>query len=163
MVAEAVLKLQLGESNPSLGRRLKPRHRANMASFLVATKAIIGSDIAHLVRAARHRYHHLHVSHDETESDAVDPAAAENPYQLLSRRDLHRVLFEQIYKRIRRKHGLLAVIRDWESRFLCDDRIGARGLDSNLVHRVRKLAREILADLAAEFSSAGGDGREILF
>jgi hypothetical protein len=163
MVAEAVLKLQLGENNPFLGRRLKPCHRANMKSFLGATKAIIGSDITHLVGAARHRYQHVHVSHNEAEADAVDPAATEDPYELLSRRDLHHVLFDQLYMRIRRKRGLLAVVRDWESRFLCDNRIGARGLNSNLVHRVRKLAREILAELAAEFSSAGGDGREILF
>ena len=85
----------------------------------------------------------------------------EDTYRLLSRRDLHRVLFAQLHQRIRSQPALLAVVQDWERRFLHDDRLG-EGQNTNLIYRVRVLAREILAELAAEFAPAPCDGKEML-
>lgn len=161
LVAEALLKLKLGEENPSLGRHLQPHSRASMTSFLAAVKGIICSDLDHLVREARTRYQHLPVGDSDADLGEVEPAVTEDTYRLLSRRDLHRVLFAQLHQRIRSQPALLAVVQDWERRFLHDDRLG-EGQNTNLIYRVRVLAREILAELAAEFAPAPCDGKEML-
>ena len=162
LVAEAFLKLQLGEENPLLGRHLKARNRTSTEVFLESVRGIINSDLDHVVQEAKARYLHLPVGDVDNEPGAIDPAASEDPYQLLSRRDLQRVLFAKLYKRVRHEPTLLGVVQDWEARFLDDDHIGVKGQDSNMVHRVRQFAREILAELAAELSPSPGDGKEMI-
>jgi hypothetical protein len=95
LVAEALLKIQLGEQDPRLGRRLKPEKRATTASFLVGVKGVINSHLSHLLESARNRYEHLSIGEPETEPGAVNPPDPTDPGRLLLRRDLHRVLFSQ--------------------------------------------------------------------
>lgn len=160
LVAEAILKLQLGEADRSLGRHVRPENRTSPERFLACIKGVIESDLNHLVISARHRYEHLELGDPELDADLVDPAAPEDPRALLSRRDLHRVLFTKLYQRIERQPALLEVVRDWEARFHNDDRIGNESHDPNLVHRVRQLARTILEELALEAELP--QGREVL-
>jgi len=159
LIAEAILKLQLGDEDPLLGRHLRPEHRANPQRFLACIKGIIESDLNHLVTAARTRYEHVEIGEPEQDADAADPAEADDPHDRLSRRDLQRVLFQKIHERITRQPALLGVVRDWEARFLDDDRINDGSWDSNLSKRVRQLAREILDELSAELNLSG---REML-
>jgi len=162
LVAEAFLKLKLGEDNPSLGRHLKARNRTSTEAFLESVRGIINSDLDHLVQEAKARYLHLPVGDVDNEPGAVDPAAPEDTYQLLSRRDLQQVLFAKLYQSIRNQPALLGIVRDWEVRFLDDDHIGAEGQNASMVHRVRQFAREILAELAVELSPTPGDGKEMV-
>ena len=152
LVQEALLKLQLGTLSPALGRHLQARYRVNLESFLACVKAIMASDLNNLVTAARRR-------HRPAKPHQGDLPATDG---LLSRRDLHRVLFKQLYQRVRKQPALLTVVQDWEQRFLQDDRIGTPGMERNLVFRTRQLAREIIAELAVEISPTAGDGRELL-
>lgn len=161
LVAQAVLKLQLGELNPALGRHLKARNRSSLDGFIACLKGVIESDLNHLACQARSRYEHLPVGDSESEPGYFEPEALEDAQGYLSRRDLHQVLFHRLRKRLARKPDLLEVVRDWEERFLEDYRVGNGEDDVNLVHRVRRLAREILAELSAEFLPAL-DGREML-
>lgn len=163
LVQEALLKLLLGEANPSLGRHLQPQYRVNLTVFISAVKSIIASDISNLANAARHRHKHIFIGDPETEPGAVNPPHARDTYGMLSRRDLHHALFKQLYQRIHKQPALLAVVQDWEHNFWQSDRIGGKGANRLLLFRVRKLAREIIAELASEISPQHGDGREMLF
>ncbi|HXP60434.1 MAG TPA: hypothetical protein VN829_08085 [Dongiaceae bacterium] len=160
LVAQAVLRLEMGEANPSLGRHLKPQNRANTEAFLACLKGVIESDLNHLVRQAHSRPEHVRLGDADAEPGCVEPAELDDPERLLWRRDLHRVLFRKLYERIARQPALLEVVRDWETRFLEDWRIGGEGHDPHLVYRVSQLAQEILQELSAEFSPAP-DGSEM--
>lgn len=162
LVHQAILKLYLGDEDPSLGRHLQACHRTSMAGFLACVKGIIASDLNTLVCEAPNRYEHEFIGDPEQEPGAVEVSGKENVHDLASRRDLQRVLFKKLYSRIQNQPSLLAVVEDWERRFLDDERVGSEGADRNLVFRVRELAREIIADLAAEFSPSVEDGREML-
>lgn len=82
--------------------------------------------------------------------------------RLLLRRDLHRVLFSQLYARAAEQPRLLAVIKEWDQNFLSDNRIARDGHSRKIIYRVRQLAREILRDLEAELSLVTNEGREML-
>ena len=116
LVAEALLKIQLGEQDSRLGRRLKPENRATTASFLVGVKGVINSDLSHLLDSARNRCEHLSIGEPETEPGAVNPPDPTDPGRLLLRRDLHRVLFSQLYARAAEQPRLLAVIKEWDQK-----------------------------------------------
>jgi hypothetical protein len=162
LVAEALLKIQLGEQDSRLGRRLKPENRATTASFLVGVKGVINSDLSHLLDSARNRCEHLSIGEPETEPGAVNPPDPTDPGRLLLRRDLHRVLFSQLYARAAEQPRLLAVIKEWDQNFLSDNRIARDGHSRKIIYRVRQLAREILRDLEAELSLVTNEGREML-
>jgi hypothetical protein len=81
---------------------------------------------------------------------------------LLLRRDLHRVLFSQLYARAAEQPRLLVVIKEWDQNFLSDNRIARDGHNRKIIYRVRQLAREILRDLEAELSLVPNEGREML-
>lgn len=159
LVAEALLKLQLGEQDPSLGRRLKPQNLTAPEKFLACVKGVINSDLNHLVATALNQPHTVGVGDPEADPQTVDPASAEDLPSMLTRRDLHRVLFAKLHRRIEQRPALLEVVRDWEQNFDAD-RIGDSDHDPNLVHRVRVLAREILDEFAQEAGLA--HGREML-
>jgi hypothetical protein len=161
LVHQAILKLHLGEQDPSLGRHLKPHHCGNMESFLACVKGVINSDLSNLVNEARHRHPHSFIGDPEQESDAVEPPESQNTHDLLSRRDLHRVLFQQLYQRIANQPALLEVVQDWDRRFDDDDRIGSVGMNRDLVYRVRQLARDIIAELGADVSPTFSGGKEM--
>jgi hypothetical protein len=164
LVHEAILKLYLGEHDPSLGRHLKPRNCASMDSFLACVKGVISSDLYNLVHEARNRIQQQFIGDSEIEEGAVEPIDPIDAHDLLSRRDLHRVFFKKLYKRIENQPSLLSVVRDWEERALDDDRIGRAGmnrLNRDLVCRVRQLAREIISDLAGDITPAHDEGKEM--
>ena len=158
---QALLKLHLGEDNPSLGRHLKARNRVSMKAFIACVIGVISSDVYNLVNEARHRHEHAFVGDPEQEPGAVEPAELQDAQDLLSRRDLHRVFFKRLYQRIKNQPALLAVVQDWEQRFYDDDRIGSTGINRDLVYRVRQLAREVIADFG-ELRPAINDGKEML-
>lgn len=162
LVQEALLKLLLGEHEPTLGRHLKTHNRTSLEAFVSCVKGVINSDLNTLVKAACFRCDHVFTGNPEHEPGAIDPVEPHDAAGLLSRRDLHRTLFAKLYGRIQNRPMLLRVVQDWEERFLDDDRIGDDGMDRKLAFRIRKLAREIIAELAAEVSPAVGDGREML-
>jgi len=154
LVNQAFLKLHLGECNPSLGRHLKAHNRVNIEAFIACVKGIISSDLYNLVNAARNRHEHLFVGDSESEPDAIDPVEPRDPRDLLSRRDLHRVFFKKLYQRMHQP-SLLDIVRDWEARSLDDDYIGRAGMDDmnrDLVRRVRKLAREVIAEIETDIT-----------
>lgn len=162
LVAEAVLKLELGDQDPSLGRHVSPEYRSDPERFLACIKGIIESDLNHLATAARTRYPELPVGDPEVEPGTVDPAAPEDTYAVLSRRDLHQVLFRQLYARIHRQPALLAVVQDWEQRFPDGDRIGHGEQQPRRVLRVRLLVQEILHELSTELEAGWARGRELV-
>jgi hypothetical protein len=59
--------------------------------------------------------------------------------------------------------ALLPAIREWEQNFLSAGRISDSGQDRNLDHRLRRLVRGILDDLARELGPGNLGGREMLF
>ena len=152
LVNQAILKLHLGEHDASLGRHLKARNRGNMEAFVACIKGVMSSDLYNLANAARNRYEQLAIGDPEQESEAIDPADPEDTWELLSRRDLHRVFFKKLYGRIENQPALLAVVRDWEQRAFDDDRIGGMGISRDRVYRVRQLAREVITELGAGVS-----------
>ena len=162
LVHQAVLKLLLGEQDPALGRHLKPGHRVSQEAFVACVKGVICSDLSNLVNSARSRHNHAFIGDPDVEAGAVEPVEAQDPRDLLSRRDLHRVFFRQLYERIATRPALLAVVQDWEQRFYEDDRIGHTGSNRDLVYRVRRLAREIVAGLSDRLSPSAGTGKELL-
>ncbi|MFO1500211.1 MAG: hypothetical protein U1G07_17780 [Verrucomicrobiota bacterium] len=147
LVHDALLKVLLGDEHPDLGRQIKQQSRSSIESFLMTLKSIISSDISHLARDAAKAPQQVQLGDTEDESCAVDPTGGEELRTTLDRRDLHRLIFAELYRRIQKQPALLSVVKDWEERFLDDNRIGTFGQDANLVHRVRNLTREILADL----------------
>ena len=162
LVNEALVKVLLGDDNPALGRHLKRSHLASLDKFLVAVKGMISSDLSNLISGARGRSEHLALGDPDEIPGTVDLAIPEDLHQSLLRRDLHKVLFAELYERIRHQPALLGVVQSWERRFFDDDRIGSLGQNPALIHRVRRLVREILVELESEFSSVPGDGREML-
>jgi hypothetical protein len=161
LVHQAIFKLLLGEHDPSLGRHLKPRNRVNLDAFVACVKGVVSSDLYNLVNEARNWHEHTFVGDPDQEPGAVEPTEPQDTHDLLSRRDLHRVLFQQLYQRIENQPALLTVVQDWEGRFFDDDRIGGAGSNRDLVYRVRQLVREIIADLDAAVSPAISDGKEM--
>jgi hypothetical protein len=162
LVHQALLKLLLGEQDPALGRHLKSGHRVSQTAFAACIKGVVNSELSNLVNSARARCQHCSIGDPDMEPGAVDPAAGPDPRDILSRRDLHRLFFRQLYERIETKPALLDVVRDWEQRFYEDDRIGRVGLNRDLVYRVRQLAREVVADLSEGTSPSLGDGKDLL-
>ena len=96
LVAQAVLRLELGEAHPSLGRHLKPKNRVNTQAFLACVKGVIESDLNHLVRQAHRRPEHLPLGDADAEPGCVEPAELDDTERLLWRRDLCRVLFRKL-------------------------------------------------------------------
>lgn len=161
LVHQSIPKLLLGEHDPSLGRHLKPRNRVSLDAFIACVKGVISSDLYNLVNKARHRHEHTFIGNPDQEPGAVEPTESQDTHELLSRRDLHRVLFQQLYQRIENQPALLTVVQDWEGRFFDDDRIGGVGSNRDLVYRVRQLVRDIIADLDVAVSPAISGGKEL--
>ena len=159
LIAEALLKLQLGEQEPSLGRRLRPENLTSTERFLACVRGVINSDLNHLVATALNQPQAQRLGDPEADPETVDPASTEDPIALLLRRDLLRALFTKLHRRIAQQPALLEVVQDWEQNFTAD-RIGDRDHDPNLVHRVRLIVREILDELAHEAGLT--HGREML-
>jgi hypothetical protein len=114
-----------------------------------------------LKNAARHRCEHQPVGDPEHEQGAIDLAEPNDTYDLLSRRDIRRILFKKLYQRVENKPALIEVVKDWEARFDDDDNIGGSGLNRDQVSRVRQLAREIMAELMTEPPSIGENGMDV--
>jgi len=150
LVNQALLKLSLGAHNPSLGRRLKARNLVNLEAFLACVKGVISSDLWNLKNAARHRHEHQPIGDPEHDPDAINPADSLDLYDLLSRREIHEILFKKLYQQVKNKPALIEVVKDWEARFDDDDSIGGSGLNRDQVYRVRQLARDIMAELMPE-------------
>ena len=93
-------------------------------------------------------FSHLPLGDAETEPGVVEVPEPIDQAQFLERRDVQRELFA----RLREQAGpeLRPVIDYWEPNYLADDCIARGEFDRRLVHRVRLLARAILADLARE-------------
>lgn len=160
LVDQAILKLLLGERDPSLGRHLRPRNCVDMDAFMACVKGIINSDLNNTISAARNKYEHIFLGNPE-EDGAIEPEDPQNASDLLSRRDLHRVFFKRLYARIENQPSLLIAVKDWEQRSLDDDLIGAPGLNRDHVYRVRQLAREVISELDTSISPALDRGKEL--
>ncbi len=163
LVGEAVLKLELGDQNPALGRHLPPEYRTDLERFLACLRGVIESDLYNLVRLAEHRQEHVPLGDPELEPGTVELTAGENLAALLSRRDVHRVLFQKLHKSLERQPALRKEVQDWAERFLHDDRIGEGEENRDRVYRVRLLAKEFLTELAEELEIAQPTGREMIF
>ncbi len=163
LVGEAVLKLELGDQNPALGRHLPPEYRTDLERFLACLRGVIESDLYNLVRLAEHRQEHVPLGDPELESGTVELTTSEDIAALLSRRDVHRVLFQKLHKSLIRQPALREEVQDWGARFLHDDRVGEGEENRDRVYRVRGLAQEFLAELAEELEIAQPTGREMIF
>jgi hypothetical protein len=162
LVAHCLLKLQLGEADPSLGRRLKRRNRASLQAFMACVKGIIESDIHRMVAEARNRCAQLPPVGAATDPCDVNPPATKNSNLLFSRRDLHRVILRKLRRRLSRKPvALLPVIRDFGYPFPGDQWNASEDHAPSHLLRVQQLTSGSLAELAAEFSPAL-DGEEML-
>lgn len=162
LVGEAVLKLELGDQNPALGRHLPPEYRTDADRFLACLRGVIESDLYNLVRLAEHRQDHVPLGNPELEPGTVEVTASEDIAALLSRRDVHRVLFQKLHQSLERHPALRAEVQDWGQRFLHDDRVGEGGVNRDRVYRVRRLAQAFLAELAEELEITQPTGREMI-
>ena len=162
VVAEAVLQVLLGEMDPRLGRRLSARQRASTRAFLHSLKDIIKSNLSNRLKRVEASQEHLPLGDELEMPGAVDPADPTDVNARLIHRDLQRVIFERLYRAVSAKPALLPAVRDWELDFLNATRIGDRADDRNLSHRLRRLVRGILDDLARELGPGNPGGREML-
>jgi hypothetical protein len=162
LVAEAVLQVSLGELNPGLGRRLSARQRASIGAFVHSLKDIIKSNLSNCLKRAEARQEHLPLGNELDMPGSVDPADPADVNVQLVRRDLQRAIFERLYHAVATQPALLPAIQDWEPNFLSATRIGDRADDRNLSHRLRRMVRGILNDLAHELGPGNLGGREML-
>jgi hypothetical protein len=162
LIAQAWLQVSLGGLNPRLGRQLSPGNRASIRAFVVCLKGIIRSNSTNLLKSVGAGQEHLPLGDELEMPDAVDPADPADLNAQLIRRDLQRVVFERLYRAVATMPALLPAIRDWEQNFPTAGRIGESGQDRNLDHRIRRLVRGILDDLAGELGPDNPGGREML-
>ena len=162
LVAQALLQVSLGGLDPRLGRQLSASNRASIGAFVICLKGIIRSNSTNLLKSVEAGQEHLPLGDELEMPGAVDPADPADLTAQLIRRDLQRVVFERLYRAVASMPALLPAIRDWEQNFLTAGRIGDSGQDRNLDHRLRRLVRGILDDLARELGPGNFDGREML-
>ena len=147
-VNAALEKVLLGDSYPNQGRRLSARNRQSAQAFMSCLKGIINSDLSNAINGAEASISHLPLGDTETEKGVVEAPEPIDPGRLLEDRDCKRELFT----RLREQAGpeLQPVIDAWEPNYLSADGIAHGEFDRRLVHRVRLLAREIMADFTKE-------------
>ena len=162
LVAEAVLQVGLGELDPALGRRLSARNRASAGAFVLCLKGIIHSNLGNCLKRVEAGQEYVPIGDEPESPGSVDPADPNDLNALLDRRDLQRVVFERLYRRVAAMPALLPIIQDWEPNFLSANRVGDRTRDRNLDHRVRQLVQEILKELARELAPGTLGGKEML-
>jgi hypothetical protein len=162
LVAQALFQVSLGGLDPRLGRQLSASNRASIGAFLICLKGIIRSNSSNLLKSVEAGQMHLLLGDELEMPGAVDPADPTDLNAQLIRRDLQQVVFERLYRAVASMPALLPAIRDWEQNFLTAGRIGDRGQDRNLDHRLSRLVRRILEDLAREIDPGDPDGREML-
>lgn len=159
LVHGAIAKLLLGELHPQQGRRLLLKHRRSAEAFMRCVMGIINSDLRNLITSSEAIAVHLPVGEEET--GAVTPLEPTDPFGMLQRHDLRRVMFERLEALLPSEPALEPVIRHWAQHFADADRIAGPEFDVNLVHRVRRHARGILRTLALEISQSP-TGMELL-
>ena len=162
LIAQALLQVSLGGLDPRLGLQLSASNRASIGAFVICLKGIIRSNSTNLVKSVEAGQEHLPLGDELEMPGAVDPADPTDLNAQLIRRDLQRVVFERLYRAVGSMPALLPAIRDWEQNFLSAGRIGDSGQDRNLDHRLRRLVRGILDDLARELGPDNLGGREML-
>lgn len=152
LVNSALEKLLLGDVNPKQGRKLAAKHRHDPELFLQCVMGIINSNLSNAVNSAEFSFPHLPL-----ENSDEDPASVELPdptdwARQLENRDVQRELFVRL--RQQSPPELQPIINAWEPSALSDDSIARGEFDRRQVHRVRVLAREILAKLSMEMQPA---------
>jgi len=162
LIAQALLQVSLGGLDPRLGRQLSASNRGSIGAFVICLKGIIRSNSTNLVKSVEAGQEHLPLGDELEMPGAVDPADPTDLNAQLIRRDLQRVVFERLYRAVGSMPALLPAIRDWEQNFLSAGRISDSGQDRNLDHRLRRLVRGILDDLARELGPGNLGGREML-
>ena len=163
LIAQALLQVSFGGLDPRLGRQLSASNRASIGAFVIGLKGIIRSNSTNLLKSVEAAQEHLPLGDESEMPGAVDPADPTDLNAQLIRRDLQRVVFERLYRAVGSMPALLPAIREWEQNFLSAGRIGDSGQDRNLDHRLRRLVRGILDDLARELGPHNLGGREMLF
>lgn len=161
LVSRTIAMVLIGEKDAKAGRRISERSRASTEAFLRSLQAIINSDLANLVRRAQARHPHVQLDH-ETGDGSCSLVERETPGALAARRDLQEVIFAKLYQRAASEPKLLPVIRSAEEGFLHDERLANAEPDRGLVYRVRMMVRQILRELAQEFSGPEATGKEML-
>ena len=162
LIAQALLQVSLGGLDSRLGRQLSASNRTSIRAFVICLKGIIRSNSTNLLKRMEARQEHLPLGDELEVPGTVDPADPTDVYAELIRQDLQRVVFERLYRAVANMPALLPAIQDWERNFLSASRIGERGHDRSLDHRLRGLVRGILHDLARELDPGNPNGREML-
>ena len=161
LVAHCLLKLELGEVAPSLGRRLRRRNRTSTEAFMACVKGMINGDLHRLIAEAWKRSERFLAGDSVGEPSPAGSPALEPPCQTLSRQDLHHVLFHKLYSRLALKPARASVVREWARGFLDDDWELSEFREPNPVARLREVAGLLLVQMEAELSPAN-DGMEVL-
>ena len=90
------------------------KHRvAAQERFLACVRGVIESDLYNLVRLAEQRQDHVPLGDPKLEPGTVELTATEDIAALLSRRDVHRVLFQKLHQSLERHPALRDEVQDW--------------------------------------------------
>jgi hypothetical protein len=162
MVHRAIEAALLDEQQPRKGRRLKAKNCRSTAAFILYLQSVINSQLSNLTRSLETNCEHVPVGDHWENPEAVEPVDLADLLCLIERRDLKAILFVRLRQWAADHAGLLRIIDYWEQHFEASDRIGHRGFDQNLMHRVRLKSREICRGLTQEFHPQATTGREIL-
>lgn len=160
LVNSALEKLLLGDTHPKKGRQLPVKNRQSLEAFLHCVRNVINSELSNAITALETTCEHLPLGDAETEPGSVEPTDPVDLPRLLERRDLEQELFRRL--RQRAAPDLQPIVAHWAPRFLSEDRIASRGFDRRRVSQVRRLAREILTELAQELHSRPVRGIDLL-
>jgi hypothetical protein len=159
LITQALLKLFLGESEPSLGRQLKARNRVSMDAFTACVQGMISNDLHELMSKAGNRYEQQHIGDEEPNANAIELAASkENNSDLLSRWDILSVFFRKLFERVQEQPALLDAVEEWEQRVHEHDGMANDGTNHYDTGRMRKLLREMINEIAAKLSTAAKNG-----
>ena len=160
LVNGALEKLLLGDTHPKKGRHLPVKNRQSLETFLHGVRNVINSELSNAVTALETTCEHVPLGDAETEPGSVEPTDPVDLVRLLERRDLQRELFSRL--RQRAAPDLQPIVEHWAPRFLSDDRIARGAFDRRRVSQVRRLAREILTELAQELQTRPVRGVDLL-
>jgi hypothetical protein len=161
-VNRSIEKVLLGDTHPKKGRTLAAHNRASLDAFLACLTGIINSDLSHLISSTEAQCEHVPVQTEAETSHGVELAEEWNPSVALELQDLKEALFSRLRQVVSKRQALCPIIDSWEASFLADHRIPNQGFDRRLVWEVRRLARDILTDLARELTPGAPTGMEML-
>ncbi len=160
VVNSLVAALQLGQTHPQLGRKVKPYHIQSLDTFYNLLQSMVTSAIGNHARRLEARLPHEFIGSEE-----AGELELENPSEQMSLvflRDLLDVLLPRLFQAVKGKPRQRAIVRSWATALRQGDLPDQQRHERHDVLTVRRQAQGILRELAQELELVTPTGREMI-